>query len=110
VHVDILNDLKRHLFFGNLSFNFEVVALDVDDCCAFVSSSIVGICGLFFIYVCRNPSLGLTTKARGCKVAGQKRNLKVMPHAPENARKCEGIDLHTPKGTPTLGVGVPVDS
>jgi hypothetical protein len=31
-------------------------------------------------------------------------------HAPESAREHEGIDPHTPKGTPTLGVGVPVDS
>jgi hypothetical protein len=33
-----------------------------------------------------------------------------MPHTPGSARGCERIDLHTPKGTPTLGVGVPVDS
>jgi len=33
-----------------------------------------------------------------------------MPHAPGNVRECEGIDFHTPKGTPILGVGVPVDS
>jgi hypothetical protein len=33
-----------------------------------------------------------------------------MLHAPRSARECEGIDPHTPKGTPTLGVGVPVDS
>jgi len=33
-----------------------------------------------------------------------------MPHAPGNARECEGIDPHTPKGTPTLVVGVLVDS
>jgi len=33
-----------------------------------------------------------------------------MLHAPKSARECEGIDPHTPKGTPTLGVGVPVDS
>jgi len=26
------------------------------------------------------------------------------------ARECEGIDPHTPKGTPTLGVGVPMNS
>jgi len=32
-----------------------------------------------------------------------------MPHALESARKCEGIDPHTPKGTPTLGIRVPVD-
>jgi hypothetical protein len=59
---------------------------------------------------CRNPNLGLVTKARGCKVAGQEGSLGVMPHAPGSARKCEGIDPHTPKGTPTLGVGVSVDS
>jgi len=29
-----------------------------------------------------------------------------MPHAPGSARECEGIDFHTPKKTPTLGVGV----
>jgi hypothetical protein len=51
VHGDLLNGLKGHLFFGNVSFNFEVVALDVDDCCVLVSSSIVGICGLFYIYI-----------------------------------------------------------
>jgi hypothetical protein len=33
-----------------------------------------------------------------------------MPHAPESARECEGIGPHTPKGTPTLGIGVLVDS
>jgi hypothetical protein len=59
---------------------------------------------------CRNPSLGLTTKARGCKVAGQEGSLRVMPHAPKSVRECEGINLHTPKVTPTLGVGVLVDS
>jgi hypothetical protein len=32
-----------------------------------------------------------------------------MSHAPGSARECEGIDLHTLKGTPTLGVGVPMD-
>jgi len=33
-----------------------------------------------------------------------------MPHAFGIARECEGIDHHIPKGTPTLGVGVSVDS
>jgi len=60
--------------------------------------------------VCRNPSLGLATKARGCKVVGQKKSPRIMLHAPRSARECEGIDLHTPKGTPTLGVGVLMDS
>jgi hypothetical protein len=57
-----------------------------------------------------NPSFGLATKVRGCKVAGQEGSLRVMPHAPGNARECEGIDPHTPKGTPTLGFGILVDS
>jgi hypothetical protein len=50
------------------------------------------------------------TKARGYKVAGQKKESGIMQHVLENARECEGIDPHTPKGTPTLEVGVPVDS
>jgi len=33
-----------------------------------------------------------------------------MAHAPGSARKCEGIDPHTPKATPTLRIGVPMDS
>jgi hypothetical protein len=52
---------------------------------------------------CHNFNLGLTTKARACKVACQKRK-----HG--SGRKCEGMNLHTPKGTSTLGVRVPVDS
>jgi hypothetical protein len=34
----------------------------------------------------------------------------VMPHALGSARECEGIDPHIPKGTPTLGVEVLMDS
>jgi hypothetical protein len=41
-------------------------------------------------------------KARACKVEGQEKK-------PESERKCEGMNLHTPKGASTLGVGVPVD-
>jgi len=41
---------------------------------------------------------------------GQEGSLRVMPHARGSAKKCEGIGLHTPKRTTTLGVGVPVDS
>jgi len=59
---------------------------------------------------CRNLNLELATKAKGCKVAGQEGSPGVMPHALGSARECEGIDPHTPKGTPALGVGVPVDS
>jgi hypothetical protein len=51
----------------------------------------------------RNPSLGLVTKARACKIAGQERK-------PRSERKCEEMNHHTPKGVSTLGVGVPMDS
>jgi len=37
------------------------------------------------------------------KVASQERK-------PESERKCEGMNLHTPKGASTLGVGVAMDS
>ncbi len=59
---------------------------------------------------CCNPSLGLATKARACKVAGQEGNSGVMSHAPMSVRKCEGMNPHIPKGASTLGVGVLVDS
>ncbi len=59
---------------------------------------------------CRNPNLGLTTKARGCEVVGQEGSSVIMSHVLGSARKCEGIDPHTPKGIPTLGIGIPVDS
>ncbi len=38
---------------------------------------------------CRNPSLGLATKARDYKVAGQKGSPRVTSHAPGRAKKCE---------------------
>jgi hypothetical protein len=53
---------------------------------------------------CRNPSLGLMTKARACKGVGQEWSLGVTFHAPRNVGKCEGMNPHTPKLAPTLGV------
>jgi hypothetical protein len=35
---------------------------------------------------CRNLSLGLTTKARGYKVAGQEGDPKITSHAPKSAK------------------------
>ncbi len=59
---------------------------------------------------CRNPSFGLATKARGCKVAGVKRKeareqrqrqrlwkgagqgeARESSHTPGSLRKCEGV-------------------
>jgi hypothetical protein len=60
--------------------------------------------------ICRNPSLGLATKVRVCKVAGQERSPKVTLHAPGSVGKCEGMNPRIPKGASTLGVKVSVDS
>jgi len=58
---------------------------------------------------CRNPSFGLATKGRACKGAGQKWSLGITFHAPGSVGKREGLNPHTPKWTPTLGIGVLVD-
>ncbi len=58
---------------------------------------------------CHNPSLGLMTKARACKGAGQEGSLGVTCHAPGNVGKCEGMNPHIPKQTFTLGVGISMD-
>ncbi len=47
--------------------------------------------------MCCNPSLGLATKARACKVAGQEGNPGVTSHTFENAKECERMNPHTPK-------------
>ncbi len=53
---------------------------------------------LYFLkQYCRNPSLGLTTKVKGCKVVGQERDPGVTSHAPKSAKECEGMNPHTPK-------------
>jgi hypothetical protein len=41
---------------------------------------------------CHNPNLGLATKERVGKVAGQERSPGVTPHAPESVGKCEGMN------------------
>jgi hypothetical protein len=50
------------------------------------------------------------TKARACKGAGQEGSSGVMSHALGSVGKCEGLNPHTPKGAPTLGVGVSMNS
>jgi hypothetical protein len=59
---------------------------------------------------CRNLSFGLTTKAKVSKGAGQEWSPIVTFHAPKSVGKCEGMNPHTPKWAPTLGVGVPMES
>ncbi len=45
---------------------------------------------------CRNPSLGLATKARVCKVADQEGSPGITFRALRSAKECEGMNLHTP--------------
>jgi len=52
-------------------------------------------------------SPGIKAKAlQGCKPRGSR---GVTSHTPGSVRKCEGVSPHTPKATPTLGDGVPMD-
>jgi len=46
---------------------------------------------------CCNPSLGLVTKVKVCKGAGQEGSLGVTFHVPRSVEKCEGMNLHPPK-------------
>jgi len=59
---------------------------------------------------CRNPSFVFATKLKGLQGCEPRGVPGVTSHTPESARKCEGVNPHTPKATPTLGDGVPVDS
>jgi hypothetical protein len=58
---------------------------------------------------CRHPSFGLATKARFCKGASQEGSLGVTSCVPKSVGECERMNPHTPKWTPILGVGVPMD-
>jgi len=49
------------------------------------------------------------TKARACKVVGQKGSPRLTPHVLGSVGKCQGMNPHTSKGASTLGVKVLVD-
>jgi len=59
---------------------------------------------------CRNPSFGFATKAKGLQGCGPRGSPGVTSETLGSVGECEGVSLHTPKATPTLGEGVPVDS
>jgi hypothetical protein len=60
--------------------------------------------------ICCNLNLGLITKARAYKGASQKWSLRVTFHAHGSLGECEGMNRHTPKCAPILGIRVPMDS
>ncbi len=49
---------------------------------------------------CRSPRLGLTTKTKACKDAGQEGSMGITSHALGSAKECEGMNPHTPKELP----------
>ncbi len=55
------------------------------------------------LFLSREPKARVAT-------TGQEKSPKVTFHAPGSVGECEGMNPHTPKGTPTLGARVPVDS
>ncbi len=48
-------------------------------------------------FECRNPSLGLMTKAGSCKSAGQEGGPGDTSYTPKSVGECERMSLHTPK-------------
>jgi len=48
-------------------------------------------------------------KAKALQGCGPRGSLGVTSQTPGSVRKCEGVNPHTPKATPTLGDGVLVD-
>jgi len=59
--------------------------------------------------VCHDPSFGIATKARVCKGASQEWSLKVTFHVIGSVGECEGMNPHTLKWAPTLGVKISMD-
>ncbi len=58
---------------------------------------------------CRNPSIGLATMAKGLQGCEARTSPGVTSHTLGSVGKCEGVNPHIPKATPTLGDGVSVD-
>jgi hypothetical protein len=59
----------------------------------------------FLCTMCRNPSIWLATKARGLRGCGLKSRPESHITCSRECKECEGVNPHTPKWTPTLGVG-----
>jgi hypothetical protein len=54
-------------------------------------------------------ALGPKAKAKRLQGCGPRGSPGVTSHTPGNVKKCEGVNIHTPKATPTLGDGVSMD-
>jgi len=55
-------------------------------------------------------SLGVRQKShKGASQEEAQESHHILPGVQGSVRKCEGVNLHIPKATPTLGDGVPID-
>jgi hypothetical protein len=63
-------------------------------------ANIVMVSALLVFQFCHNLNLGLVTKVRACKGAGQERSWGVTFHTPGSAKECEGMNPRTPKELP----------
>ncbi len=54
-------------------------------------------------------ALGSRPRQKGLQGCGPKGSLRVTSETSGSEGECEGVSHHTPKETPTLGNGVPVD-
>jgi hypothetical protein len=62
------------------------------------------------VMFCHDPNLGLMTKAKGMERHKLIMQLWSHIHTPRSVRKREGMNPHTPKWAPTLGIEVLMDS
>jgi hypothetical protein len=65
---------------------------------------------VIFKFIVATLTLGLQPRQKGLQRCGLKGSLRVTSKTPRSEGECEGVSHHTPKATPTLGDGVPVDS
>jgi len=61
-------------------------------------------------YFVATLALGSRPRQKGLQGCRPKESLGVTSHTLGSVGKCEGVNLHTPKATPTLGDGISVDS
>jgi hypothetical protein len=55
-------------------------------------------------------ALGLRLRQKRLQGCRPRESPGVTSHTPGSVKKCEGVNPHTPKATPTLGDGVPMES
>jgi hypothetical protein len=102
-------------FHPNLTFDilhlvsgFWKISLSVEKSLTLDFFWIFGNCWLRAFY-CHNLSLGFVPKQRLTKVWA-KNEPRNHISCSRSAKKCEGMNPHTPKWTPTLGIGIPMGS